>query len=253
MPAIYQNFASVYDNFMDNIPYKEWSQYLTQLFQKHSICAGHLVELGCGTGTLTLLMEESGYQLIGVDDSTDMLTIAADKTVDRSNIILLQQNMCTLDLGSTYDGFYCLCDSLNYLLSSSEVLSTFRGVKKHLKKDGIFIFDLKMSYFYKFILGDTVFCDHQENCSYIWENSYDEEDRINQYDLTIFARQVENGLFERFFETHYQKAYDLQEMIDLLSRAGLEYVTAYDAFTIQPPSPKSERIYIIARNGDKML
>ncbi|MGN0153430.1 MAG: class I SAM-dependent DNA methyltransferase [Lachnospiraceae bacterium] len=251
MSTSYQGFAYVYDKFMDNIPYTDWSQYLIGLFQKYSIPKGKLVELGCGTGTLTFLMAQAGYQLIGVDNSVDMLTIAADKTADCKNIALLQQDMCELSLGTTYDGFYCLCDSLNYLLTAAAVSATFTGVKKYLKKNGIFIFDIKTPFFYENILGDQVFCDHQEDCSYTWENSYFEEDRINQYDLTIFARHPESNLFERFYETHHQKAYDLTEIIDLLTQAGLEYVTAYDAFTDNPPSPESERIYIIARNGDK--
>lgn len=251
MSDSYQGFADVYDKFMDNIPYAEWSQYLLHLFHQFSITAGHLVELGCGTGTLTLLMADAGYRLIGIDNSPEMLSAAAEKMNSNSDITLLCQNMCTLDLGTTFDGFYSICDSLNYLLSPAEILSTFCGVKKHLKKNGIFIFDLKTPYFYKYVLGDQVFCDHQEDCSYIWENSYFDEEQINQYDLTFFVRQPKTELFSRFYETHHQKAYPLAEITNLLTRSGLEYITSYDAFTTNPPSPTSERIYIIARNGDK--
>lgn len=251
MSTSYQSFAYVYDKFMDNIPYEEWSQYLTELFHQYSITDGTLVELGCGTGTLSLLMHNQGYSLIGIDNSTDMLTLAAEKITPSSNITLLHQDMRILDLGTNYDGFFCICDSLNYLLSPEDVLSTFYGVKRHLKHNGIFIFDLKTPYFYQNVLGDQTFCDHQEDCSYTWENSYFEEDNINQYDLTIFAKQPDSELFERFYETHHQKAYSLTEMIDLLTKSGLEYVTAYDAFTTNPPDSTSERIYIIARNGDK--
>lgn len=251
MSTNYQEFAYVYDKFMDNIPYIEWSQYLTRLFKQYSITNGSLVELGCGTGTLTLLMAKAGYQLIGIDNSTDMLTMAAEKTSSCPDITLLCQDMRKLELGMHFDGFYSICDSLNYLLDSSDLLSTFCGVKKHLKENGVFIFDLKTHYFYETILGDQVFCEHQENCSYTWENSYFEEDCINQYDLTIFVRQADGNLFERFHEIHHQKAYDLREIIDLLTQAGLEYITAYDAFTTMPPLPTSERLYIIARNGDK--
>ena len=251
MSTIYQNFAYVYDKFMNNIAYKEWSDYLIQLFHEYSIPSGRLVDLGCGTGTLTLRMAKAGSRLTGVDNAADMLTIAADKLSGYSNeVTLIHQNMCELELDALYDGFYCICDSLNYLLSSTEIYCTFCGIKQHLKKNGIFIFDLKTPYFFEEILGDATFCDHQRDCSYTWENNYFKEERINQYELTIFAREPEHSLFERFFETHHQRAYDLQEMIDLLFQAGLEYVTAYNAFTRQPPSPESERIYIIARNGD---
>lgn len=248
MSTSYQSFAYVYDNFMDNIPYEEWSLYLTKLFHKYSITDGTLVELGCGTGTLSLLMYNHGYSLIGIDNSTDMLALAANKIANFPNITLIHQDMQALDLGTIYDGFFCICDSLNYLLSPEDVLSTFSGIKKHLKQNGIFIFDLKTPYFYQYILGDQTFCDHQEDCSYTWENSYFEDERINQYELTIFVKQPDSELFERFYETHHQKAYPLTEMIDLLTKSGLEYVTAYDAFTLNPPNSTSERIYIIARN-----
>lgn len=252
MSTCYQSFAYVYDNFMDNIPYQEWFQYILKLFHANSVFNGTLVELGCGTGTLCKLMSDAGYSVIGIDNSTDMLTIAANKLADAKNVTLLYQNMTELDLGDTcYDGFYCVCDSLNYLLTAGEVRSAFSHVRHYLKKQGIFIFDLKTPYFYKNILGDQVFCDHQENCSYVWENSYFEEDCINQYDLTIFAREDSDGLFHRFSETHHQRAYALQEIIDLLTQSGLEYVTAFDAFTTDAPSAESERIYIIARNGEK--
>lgn len=252
MSISYQGFAYVYDKFMDNIPYKEWSKYLINLFKEYSVKDGTLVELGCGTGTMCQLTEQTGYSVIGIDNSTDMLSIAAEKLQDKQNITLLHQDMRELELGTEYNGFYCVCDSLNYLLNSSDVLATFQGVKKHLKKDGIFIFDLKTPYFYEYILGDQTFCDHQKDCSYTWENSYFEEDSINQYDLTIFVRKPNSDLFERFTETHHQKAYSITEMIDLLLQAGLEYVTSFDAFTKNSPSPESERVYIIAkqRNGE---
>lgn len=252
MSEIYHSFAYVYDKFMDNIPYEEWGNYILNLFHHYGILKGTLVEIGCGTGTLCQIFANEGYSMIGVDNSTDMLTIAADKLQSHNNPLLLCQDMANLELGDTvYDGFYCVCDSLNYLLDSDQILSTFTGIKKYLKPKGIFIFDLKTPYFYETVLGDQIFCDHQEDCSYTWENSYFEEEHINQYDLTMFIRDEENGLFQRFNETHHQRAYNLEEIIDLLSLAGLEYVTAYDAFTTNAPSDESERIYIIARNGDE--
>ncbi len=250
MSTSYQGFAYLYDQFMDNIPYDEWSRYLLSLFADYRISTGTLLELGCGTGTLTKLMAQAGYEIIGIDNSVDMLSLAANKLSDQPHVELILQNMQELDCGDMiFDGVYCLCDSLNYLLNINDVADTFAGVKQYLRKNGIFIFDLKTRYFYQEVLGDQVFCDHQEQGSYIWENSFFDEEDINQYDLTFFSK-LENGFYEKFCETHHQKAYDLTEMIDLLHAAGLEYVTAYDAFTKAPPSAESERIYIIARNGD---
>lgn len=252
MSTSYHSFAYVYDKFMDNIPYKEWSSYITMLFKQYNIPDGNLVELGCGTASLALLLEEAGYTVTGIDNSEDMLNIATEKVKGHPTITFLLQDMCELQLPDTYDGFYCVCDSLNYLLSPEDIAYTFQGVRNHLKEDGIFIFDLKTIHFYKNVLGDQVFCDHQEDCSYTWENSFFEEDNVNQYDLTLFVKQPQLDLYEKFNEVHHQRGYELQEIIDLLNAAGLEYVTAYDAFTTQPPTTTSERIYIIARNGDKL-
>ncbi len=250
MSTSYNNFAYVYDQFMDNIPYKDWSQYILKLLHDYNVNNGALVELGCGTATIAILLEQQGYQITGIDISADMLSIAAEKLPYGSCITLLLQDMSDMTLVETYDAFYCVCDSLNYLLSTEDILHTFQSVKAHLKRDGIFLFDLKTIHFYKDILGDQVFCDHQEDCSYTWENNFFEEDNVNQYDLTIFVKEYSSGLYKKFNEVHHQRGYSLEEIIDLLKQAGLEYVTAYDAFTDNPPSEDSERIYIIARNGE---
>lgn len=251
MSTSYNNFAYVYDRFMDNIPYEEWCEYITHLFHQHHITSGRLVELGCGTATLSLLMAHKGFVITGIDNSPDMLSIAAEKLTYNSGIQLLLQDMRDLTLEDTYDGFYCVCDSLNYLLSEEDILYTFQGVKEYLKKGGIFIFDMKTLHFYQNVLGDQTFCDHQEDCSYTWENNFFEEDNVNQYDLTIFVKQTDTNLYQKFNEVHHQRGYSLEEIIDLLTQAGLEYVTAYDAFTETPPRDDSERIYIITRNGEQ--
>lgn len=252
MSTSYNHFSYVYDKFMDNIPYKEWCTYLTGLFHRHHIFNGRLVELGCGTATLSLLMEQQGFHITGIDNSPDMLTMASEKLHYDSHITLLLQNMCDLELNETYDGFFCVCDSLNYLLSPEDILCTFQGVKTYLKPNGVFIFDLKTIHFYKDVLGDQTFCEHQSDCSYTWENNFFEEDNVNQYDLTIFVRKDNSNLYAKYNEVHHQRGYHLEEIIDLLSLAGLEYVTAYDAFTDHPPTVDSERIYIIARNGEQI-
>lgn len=249
MPTAYQNFAYVYDKFMNNIPYEDWCNYLLTLLKEYGITKGNIVELGCGTGTLCKLISQYNYNVTGIDNSKDMLSIASKKTKKDKNITLSLQNMCQLILDDTltYDAFYSLCDCMNYLLYDEELLSTFQCVKHYLKHNGVFIFDLKTQYYYKEILGDQVFCDHQPDCSYTWENSFYEEDHINQYDLTLFVKE-KNNLYRRFEETHHQKAHELSKIIDLLKEAGLEYVTAYDAFTDNAPGPTSERIYVIAKN-----
>lgn len=249
MSGSYESFASVYDTFMNNIPYEQWSQYLFSLLQDYDIQNGNLVELGCGTGTLCKLMQERGFHITGIDLSGDMIKLAKKKLSKTPNIILSRQNMCELILNDelSYDGFYSLCDSMNYLLYDEELLTTFQCVRHYLKENGVFIFDLKTEYFYKNILGNHVFCDHQKDGSYIWENNYFEDGTVNQYELTIFIKQKFLPLYKKYEEIHHQKVHELSKIIDLLTQAGLEYVTSYDAFTKNPTTLESQRIYIIAK------
>lgn len=251
MSSCYETFASVYDTFMDNIPYEEWCSYLVSLFHQEQIKEGTLIELGCGTGTMMQLMKQNHYHIIGIDNSTDMLSIAADKLSAGEDMDLICQDMRFFDLGITVDGIYSICDSINYLLTPDDLCDTFACIRKHLNPNGVFIFDLKTQFFYSEILGDQTFCDHQDNCSYIWENSYFDEDDVNQYDLTIFVKEEDSDLYRRFQETHHQRAYKIPFIIDLLKKSGFSSVSIFDAFTSNAPNPESERIYLIARNGEK--
>lgn len=210
-----------------------------------------VLDLGCGTGTLTELLYEKGYDMIGVDSSEEMLQIAMDKKFEtRSDILYLCQDMRELDLYSTVGTVVSVCDSLNYLLMDEDVLETFRLVNNYLFPGGIFIFDFNTIYKYEEVIGDTTIAENREDCSFIWENFYSCEDHINEYDVTVFERQ-EDDLYRRFTETHYQRGYTLEEMKTFLEKAGLIFVTAMDEKTHEAPTETSERIYVIAREHGK--
>lgn len=226
----YTSFASVYDLFMDNVPYEQWSGYLVSLLQEYGIEDGLILDLGCGTGSLTEQLAKKGYDMIGVDNSSDMLEIAMDKKAASGlDILYLMQDMRDFELYGTVKAVVSICDSMNYILSEDELTTVFRLVNNYLDPGGIFIFDLNTIYKYS-LMGDATIAENREEGSFIWENSYYEEDRMNEYDLTLFIRQ-ESGLYEKYEETHYQKAYELETVKQLLADAGMEYICAYDAFT----------------------
>lgn len=211
-----------------------------------------VLDLGCGTGTLTELLYQRGYDMIGIDFSQDMLNIAVEKKAKTgSDILYLCQDMRELDLYSTVGTVISSCDSINYLLEDKEVEETFRLVNNYLYPGGLFIFDFNTVYKYEQIIGDTTIAENRKDCSFIWENYYHEEERINEYDLTIFVQEREE-LFRRFSETHYQKGYTLEEMKFFVERAGLKFMEAIDADTHEEPDEVSERIYIIAREQEKV-
>ncbi len=281
----YTGFAGVYDIFMEDTPYEAWADFLSDLIEKYGISKpirekedtlvkegsrqkkdglealeemvseraleterNLVLDLGCGTGTLTELLYAKGYDMIGVDSSEEMLLKAMEKKEKSgSEILYLCQDMRDLDLYSTVGTVVSVCDSVNYLLEDDEVESVFSLVNNYLYKGGLFIFDFNTVYKYEKVIGDTTIAENRDACSFIWENYYHGQERINEYDLTIFAREGEGGLFRRFTETHLQRGYTLDEMLGFVERAGMEVVLMLDADTREKPGEMSERIYIAAR------
>ena len=240
----YTSFAKVYDLFMDNVPYEEWCEYLVSLFNENGIENGLVLDLGCGTGKLTRLMEKKGYDMIGLDNSFEMLDIAREQV--SKNILYLMQDMREFELYGTVRAIYSACDSLNYILEEEELLEVFKLVNNYLDPSGLFVFDINSSFKYRELLGENTFAETREEGSFIWENYFDEEEGINEYDLTLYIEEAD-GRFSRFQEVHYQKCYELSVIKKLIEESGLEFVASYDAYTQNPVTEKSEKITIIAR------
>lgn len=244
----YTSFARVYDLFMDNVPYEEWSQYLATLLAEHGIEDGLVLDLGCGTGKLTRLMEQKGYDMIGVDNSYEMLDIARE--FEGASILYLMQDMREFELYGTVRAIYSACDSINYILEEDELRQVFSLVNNYLDPGGLFVFDINSSYKYRELLAENTFAETRAEGSFIWENYYDEEEGINEYDLTLYIKESD-ARFARFQEVHYQKCYELATIKRLLQEAGLEFVAAYDAYTKDPVADDSEKITIVARECSK--
>lgn len=285
----YTDFAAVYDEFMDATPYEDWCSRIIRLIEKYGISrpqdlqerGGSLkavstssdgqatalsetdqalmsernlvLDLGCGTGTLTELMAEAGYDMMGIDLSAEMLQIAMEKRAESGHdIMYLCQDMRELELYCTVGTVICVCDSINYVLEDEEVIETFRRVNNYLYPKGLFIFDFNTVYKYSEVIGDTTIAENREDCSFIWDNFYEEESHINEYDLTIFVREeTEMDVFRRFQETHYQRGYDLQEMLHFVKAAGLEFVVAFDADTEGEVTEETERVLMVCREKGK--
>ena len=247
----YEEFALVYDIFQDNVDYEAWASYLQDRLTDFDIRDGLVLDLGCGTGTMTELLASAGYDMIGVDGSEEMLLRASEKRAESGHSILyLLQDMTEFELYGTVRAVVSVCDSLNYLLEEEELLQTFRLVNNYLDPGGIFIFDMNTEYKYRELLGSCTIAENREEGSFIWENDYDEESGINEYDLTLFVRR-EDGLYEKSEEEHYQKAWPVEKVKELLEAAGMTVITVYDAYTQEPPRPDSERLTFIAREKGK--
>ena len=217
----YSSFAQVYDLFMDNVPYEEWSRYLISLLKEYQVTDGTVVELGCGTGKMTRLLADAGYDMVGVDNSAEMLEIAGERQEEeeRNDILYLLQDMRELELFGNIRAIVSVCDSMNYILEPEDLKKVFELVKEYLAEDGVFIFDLNTVHKYRDLMGEC----------------------------TISEIREESDLYRKYEELHYQKAYELEQVKELLLQAGMEFVAAYDAFTHDPVTAESERMYIIAR------
>lgn len=244
----YTSFAEVYDLFMDNVPYEEWGAFLANLLKEYEIEDGLLLDLGCGTGKLTRIMENYGYDMIGVDNSYEMLDIA--KANSKDSILYLMQDMREFELFGTVRCIYSACDCINYILEDDELKKVFALANNYLDPGGLLVFDINSPFKYYELLGENTFAETREEGSFIWENYFDEEEQINEYDLTLYIKE-EDGRFQRFQETHYQRCYELEQIKKLLAEAGMEFVAAYDAYTKNSVTDESEKILVIAKEHGK--
>ena len=243
----YTSFASVYDLFMDNVPYEEWCAFLCKILAQHGITDGPVLDLGCGTGKMTRLMSEQGYDMTGIDNAAEMLQIAAMEPGEVP-ILYLLQDMQDLELDGCVRAVYSVCDCVNYVLDEEELQQAFSRVHEYLEEDGVFIFDVNTSYKYTKLLAENTFAESRDEGSFIWDNYYNEEERINEYDLTLFIPEGDE-LYRRYTETHYQRNYETETLLKLLKNAGFTDICVYDDYTDALLCETSERAVFVAKKS----
>ena len=264
MQESYLDFARVYDEFMDATPYEKWCDTLVHLIETYGVSKPErnvtdvlasernlVVDLGCGTGTMAELLYEKGYDVIGVDNWEAMLNNERERRENNgTEVMYLLRDMRELSLYSTVGTVISVCDSVNYLLEEEELLTCFELVNNYLYPGGIFIFDFNTVYKYAEVIGDTTIAENREDCSFIWDNYYDPENELNEYDLTLFIRE-EGDLFRRFCETHVQRGYRAEQMVHLVEQAGMQVIKLMDADTMEEVTDTSERVYVVAKEIKK--
>ena len=274
----YQSFASVYDEFMDGTDYRLTADKIQDIIMRYGLSRpaelrtgenenmdvllaaemNLVVDLGCGTGKLTEILADRGFDVMGIDLSEEMLGIALtrrDKLHHRT--LYLCQDMREFELFGTAGTFVSVGDSVNYLLEDEDMDKLFRRVNTFLYPGGIFVFDFKTLHLYRDVIGDSTIAEDREDCSFIWENWFDAGTRINEYDLTLFIRDRDSGagdnLFRKYQEIHRQRGYTLDEMKKFASDAGLTWVTEMDSDTMGPVTSVTERILCVVREKGKKV
>lgn len=245
--SAYEAFASVYDIFMEQVEYDQWMNHIHAIWEKFGLQPKTVIDLGCGTGSIALPLAKEGYDVIGVDLSPEMLTEADHKAMEEGvSVRFACQDMTELELGEEADCILSLCDSMNYLTEDGQLEDAFKSIAQHMKQESLFLFDLNTEYKFKDVLGQNVFGSAEEHAAYIWENDYDEEEKINEYYVSFFIEN-EDGLYERIEEFHYERAYSMEEIEEGLQAAGMELVEVYDGYSFDAPRAESERLLFAAR------
>lgn len=245
-PQQYNDFAGVYDRLMANVDYRVWADCFIRLLHDRGITTGEVCDLACGTGNMTLNMAKRGYQMLGVDCSEEMLSVARQKALamGEARIPFICQDMRELTLGHPVDAIVSANDGVNYLSGPEQVPRAFCRVFAALKPGGAFVFDVSTVYKLSRILGNRVMVQTQGDINYIWENAWDPGARLCRMDLTFFVKEGE--LWRRFCESHLQRGHEQEELTHWLWEAGFRDVRVGTAFLLDTPTGKEERLVFSA-------
>lgn len=247
----YEAFAPFYDELTENVGYEERGEYLLSLLKSNGVHKGILLDLACGTGSLSVYFAKRGYEVIGVDISADMLSRARVKAYESGvDILLLNQSMTQLDLYGTVDCAVCTLDSINHLTNEADVKKCFECVSLFMNEGGVFIFDANTPYKHRKILANNTFVYDTHGVYCVWQNSFDPQTDEVEISLDFFT-QSENGLYERFEESFSECAYSDGSLIKMLSDSGFEVAAVYDDMTKNPPCGNSQREIFVARKMKK--
>ena len=245
MRNCYVGFSYIYDKLIGQ-DYNKWADYIEGIFEKNGVSPSLILDLACGTGSLCCVLAGRGYDMIGVDISADMLSVAAEKAARQNlDIRFLCQSMTEFELYGTVDAVISTLDAVNYLTDPADLVKTFKLVKNYLNPGGLFIFDINTRYKLENILGSNTFVFDEDDVFYTWENEYDRKKHISTLYFTFFTR--ENGKYRRIDETHIQRAYNYEEITAALEEAGLTLAGMYGLFGFEQPKQDCEKAVFIAK------
>jgi len=244
----YTKFAHLYDSLMhSDVDYEKWADYIENLFDKYEKTPNLVCDLACGTGNITLPLSRRGYEMIGVDRSFDMLSIAREKAQDSGlDAMFLEQDLKNLDLYGSCDAFLCMIDGFNYILNPESLYKIAKRIKTcFLEPDGIFIFDLSSAYKLGNYIGNNTFVHDGDDVFYVWENKYYKNTKMCEMYLNFFVKSKKG--YQRFGERHLQHAYTEDEIRKIFRCAGFSQVDSYSPLTFDKPKPDDMRIVFVAR------
>ena len=242
----YSSFALYYDELTQNVDYPGRVDYLLSLLDMLGHRAGLTLDLACGTGSFTIELAKRGIDIYGIDGSESMLSVAKQKAADCGlDILFLRQQMQSIDLYGTVDTVICMLDSINHMTRESDVMKTFSRVSLFLNHGGYFIFDMNTIYKHRHVLGNQIFVYDTDRVYCVWQNSFEEKNGRVGITLDFFGR--EGSVYHRSSEHFYERAYDTERIVSMLSKAGLETVGLFRELSFEKPDDQTERIVVVAK------
>ena len=247
--SCYEALAASYDGLTRDIPYEKYLRFFKTLLRRHGVTATTVLDLACGTGSLSVLLAKHGYEVLGVDRSEEMLTVAAEKAMEleENQPFFVAQPMQRLKIPEPVDACVCALDSINYVTKPQDVQKAFRRVYESLRPGGLFVFDINTPYKLEGLDGQ-VFLDETEDSYCAWRAVYDKRHRLCRYGMDLF-QQANDGLWERSFEEHVERAYTPEELSQWLTDAGFAQVERFANLRLEAPEADELRIFFAAKKG----
>ena len=248
MTEQYAVLSEFYDRLMEDIPYDKWVNFYLACFEKYGIVTERILDLACGTGNITLPLAARGFDITGIDRSTEMLSLARKKADDRNlHLCLSEQNIASFDGGGKYDAVICSFDGINYLTQKNDVCACFARVYDSLADGGIFIFDISTPYKYREILADHAYVYDYDDLFVSWQNLYREKSRLCDFYLTFFVKGTSG--WHRFDEIQRQRCYSPRTLETILADTGFSSIEKVADTDFSPVSEKDERCFFICRKS----
>lgn len=246
---MYNRFAYVYDSLIRDVDYKKWVDYYIKIFDRYGLTEPSLgLDLGCGTGNITTELAKRGIEMTGVDISEDMLMVAREKS-EGQDILYLNQDMCEFELYGTVDFAVSSLDCINYITDKRDLLKVMKLVNNYLNPGGLFIFDINTRYKLENVIGENTFVLENDEAFCTWQNEYDKKRNISDFFLTFFAKDGDN--YVRFDEEHSERAYDINEIKEIIEKSGMKLLKVYDDLSFKNPVKNSERVFFVVQEQGK--